>query len=336
MIEATHWHPVALSEELGTGAPAGPLAVTLLDRALVLWRDATGGVHAWSDHCPHRGARLSLGRVRVVGGVPGGARLECPYHGWRFGSSGHADEVPALPGFVPPPTHRACTFEATERHGLVWVRLATGDTELPLFEAEGDARLRKLNCGPYDVATSAPRVVENFLDMAHFGFVHDGSLGSRDHAGVPDHDVDDTATGLRATNCRAWQPLSSIHATGGAMVDYGYAVVGPYTAVLTKAPEPGKAAVQDFREAIALFVRPTGEVSSRVWFRLAMNDFISPDETLRAFQDAVFAEDRPVLESQRPQRLPLDPQAELHSAADKSSAAYRRYLRRLGVRFGTC
>ena len=67
-----------------------------------------------------------------------------------------------------------------------------------------------------------------------------------------------------------------------------------------------------------------------------MTDFASTDEAMQGFQDAVFGEDRPVVESQRPRRLPLDPKAELHCAADKASAAYRRYLRRTGVSFGTC
>ena len=70
MIEETHWHPVALCEDV----VRQPLAATLLERDLVLWRDATGTVHAWADQCPHRGARLSIGQV-----VDG--RLECAYHG---------------------------------------------------------------------------------------------------------------------------------------------------------------------------------------------------------------------------------------------------------------
>ncbi len=332
MIEAAHWHPVAAS----AAVQQQPLAALLLGRELVLWRDTTGSVHAWADQCPHRGARLSMGRVLAAPGAAGGARLECPYHAWRFAADGHCDEVPALPGFVPPAGHRACTFDALERHGLVWARLADGSMAPPPFAAEDDARLRKVLCGPYDVATSAPRVVENFLDMAHFGFVHEGSLGARDHAEITDYKVEDTALGMLATQCRAWQPVSSVHATGGAMVDYTYEVVGPYSAVLTKAPEPGKAPLQDFREAIALFVRPDTAESCRVWFRLAMNDFSSPDSALQGFQDGVFAQDGPIVESQRPKRLPLDPQAELHSAADKSSAAYRRLLRRLGITFGTC
>ena len=52
------------------------------------------------------------------------------------------------------------------------------------------------------------------------------------------------------------------------------------------------------------------------------------------FQDTIFGQDRPVLESQRPKRLPLAPDAEVHSAADRISSAYRRYLRDSGITFG--
>ncbi|HYF60914.1 MAG TPA: aromatic ring-hydroxylating dioxygenase subunit alpha [Burkholderiaceae bacterium] len=331
MIEATHWHPVALSRELA-GAPVGAV---LLGDALVLWRDADGVPHAWSDRCPHRGASLSMGRLVEAPGAAGGRRLECPYHGWRFGADAHCEEVPAQPGFVPPPGHRARAFEALDRHGMVWVRLAPGALEPPPFPAEDDARLRKVDVGPYDVATSAPRVVENFLDMAHFGFVHEGSLGDREHPAIEAYRVEDTPLGMLATACRAWQPASSIHATGGAVVEYTYEVVGPYTAVLTKVPQGG-VAVDGFREAIALFACPTGPETCRVWFRMAMTDFESSDDAMRAFQHAIFAEDAPIVTSQRPKRLPLDPAAELHGAADRSSAAYRRALRRLGITYGTC
>ena len=40
-----------------------------------------------------------------------------------------------------------------------------------------DPNLRKVLCGPYHVHASGPRIVENFLDMAHFAYVHTGILG---------------------------------------------------------------------------------------------------------------------------------------------------------------
>jgi phenylpropionate dioxygenase-like ring-hydroxylating dioxygenase large terminal subunit len=326
MVESTLWHPVALAGDVGNS----PLAVQLLDQPLVLWRDGLGGVQALADRCPHRGARLSLGRVTVQG------RLECPYHGWQFDGSGQCTHVPALPALVPHATHCARRHETCEAHGLVWVRLAPGSAALPPFAAEEDVRLRKLNCGPYDVAASAPRIIENFLDMAHFGFVHEGWLGSREATAIEDYRVEPTATGLLATGCKAWQPQSNLHSTAAAQVEYTYEVTAPYAAVLTKVPEAGTTAVDGWRESIALFICPITPVRSRVWFRLAVADFDSPDEKLQAFQHTIFTQDQPVLESQMPQYLPLDLRAELHTAADKASSAYRRFLRQSGITFGVC
>src|SRR5256885_16718698 len=98
-IEATLWHPVAALDELGDA----PLAVRLLEHNLVLWRVGSDDVHAWADRCPHRGTRLSMGRVAH-------GRLECAYHGWRFEPGGHCGEIPALPRVVPPASHATKTY----------------------------------------------------------------------------------------------------------------------------------------------------------------------------------------------------------------------------------
>ncbi|MEN9537995.1 MAG: hypothetical protein RLZZ126_230 [Pseudomonadota bacterium] len=329
MIERSHWHPVALAQDVA----ALPVSATLLDEALVLWRDAAGQVQAWADRCPHRGARLSMGRV-VTG------RLECPYHGWQFAPDGACVHVPAAPAFTPPSTHVAQTHAVCEAHGLVWVCLQPGDppSEPPWFAAEAEPGLRKLNCGPYDVATSAPRIVENFLDMAHFGFVHTGYLGSREHTALADYQVHDTPAGPVATGCRVLQPRSNLHSERASEVAYRYAVLGPYTAALIKVPEPGSLAGHlastGYQESIGLFICPTAPEHSRIWFRLAVADFEASAESLRGFQDTIFRQDQPVLESQRPRRLPLDVRAERHSPADKMSSAYRRHLVRLGITFG--
>ena len=43
----------------------------------------------------------------------------------------------------------------------------------------------------------------------------------------------------------------------------------------------------------------------------------------------------PILESQRPRPLPLDPTAELAQHADRTSSSYRRWLAGLGLTYGT-
>jgi phenylpropionate dioxygenase-like ring-hydroxylating dioxygenase large terminal subunit len=188
--------------------------------------------------------------------------------------------------------------------------------------------------GPHDVATSAPRVVENFLDMSHFPFVHEGLLGDRGHAEVPQYDVTTTDGRPVAPAYRAWQPQGRAGAAQGAWVDYRYEVLGPYSAVLFKQADAAQAGSAP-REAYALWICPIASEASRVWFTHFTSDEHTPEAELRAFQDAIFVQDRPVIESQRPRRLPLSG-SEAHSAADRLAVAYRRYLRALGVSFGVC
>jgi phenylpropionate dioxygenase-like ring-hydroxylating dioxygenase large terminal subunit len=60
-----------------------------------------------------------------------------------------------------------------------------------------------------------------------------------------------------------------------------------------------------------------------------------PAAELRAFEDKIVAQDVPIVESQRPELLPLDLQAELHLRSDRTAIAYRQWLRQLGLTFGT-
>jgi phenylpropionate dioxygenase-like ring-hydroxylating dioxygenase large terminal subunit len=319
-VESRHAHPV-----LDAGALAdAPVAVRLLGEDCVLWRDAAGAPRAARDRCPHRGTRLSLGKICD-------GQIECAYHGWRFDGEGRCRLIPALPEFVPPASHAVATFVVAEAHGLLWLQPEGHAPNLPAFEAESDPKLRKLNVGPYDVAASAPRIVENFLDLAHFGLVHDGWLGDRAHLDVAAYTIETTPAGFVASGCSAWQPKSNRTSTEGSRVAYRYELTAPYSAVLTKLPEQQDGTLDE----IGLFVCPVEPERSRVWFRMALTDFDSSDADIRAFQHTIFTQDQPVLESQSPKRLPLSG-GELHCAADRSSAAYRRFLAERGITFGVC
>lgn len=331
--EHSYWHPVCDDHAL----LHAPLPVQVLGQDVVLWRDLQGKAQALHDQCPHRGAKLSLGQVCQ-------GALQCPYHGWTFQGTGQCVQVPAMPDFVPSAAQQARAVAVQEAYGLVWVCLQTQEgsalttTEhvLPPFAAEAQPQLRKLNAGPYEVATSAPRIVENFLDMAHFGFVHAGWLGDAAHAAIPDYQVHTTPKGFKLVNAQAWQPKSSALASQGAMVAYTYEVNQPYAAVLTKVPSPDSGVKAGYEESIALFIQPMMPELCRVWFRMAIADFEASAEQVLAFQDTIFGQDKPVLESQRPRLLPLQAGAESHVAVDKGSVAYRRFLQQRGITFGVC
>ena len=114
-----------------------PLAVRLLGEDFVLWRDAAGKPRAARDRCPHRGTRLSLGKVCD-------GQIECAYHGWRFDGEGRCRLIPALPEFVPPASHAVATFAVADAHGLLWLQPEGREPVLPAFPAESDPKLRKL------------------------------------------------------------------------------------------------------------------------------------------------------------------------------------------------
>jgi phenylpropionate dioxygenase-like ring-hydroxylating dioxygenase large terminal subunit len=316
---------VAASASLAAGAPRG---VRLLDREIVVWRTSDGDVHAAVDQCPHRGTRLSIGRVD-------GDEIVCAYHGWRFGPGGQCVRIPAHPELKPPESARLSMHHAREAYGLVWVCAGEPRGDVLPFPEYGDGHLRKVVCGPYTVETSGPRIVENFLDMAHFPFVHSGILGEEPKNEVRDYDVapfDDGAGGMgvRATGCFFWQPQTNSLAHEGCDVEYTYRVVRPLTAILTKVPEAGGG----FHEAISLHVQPAAEETSIVWMVLALTNFEQAEETLRGFQDRIFLQDKPILENQVPKRLPLVRRAEIPVRADRLSLAYREYLREAGLRHG--
>ncbi|MBI3525913.1 MAG: aromatic ring-hydroxylating dioxygenase subunit alpha [Betaproteobacteria bacterium] len=320
------WHPVGMTAQL----PAGiPVSAQLLDVPLVVWRDSANAVHVWVDRCPHRGMKLSLGSVH-------GDSLTCAYHGWTYGSDGRCKHIPALPEQDGDRlTARVSACAVQEQYGLIWVCLGTAARGVPAFPEFTDRRLRKVWCGPYEVASSGPRIVENFLDMAHFAFVHEGILGEKARAAIREYQVQDFADsesgdGIRATGCLVWQPRSNSLASGGSEVEYSYRVVRPLTAILTKEP----LSRQGFHEAVSLHLQPLTETTTRVWIILALTNHEQGDEELRAFQDAIFLQDRPIVENQQPLRLPLLPGAEVSVACDRMSLAYRRYLKNLGLRYG--
>jgi phenylpropionate dioxygenase-like ring-hydroxylating dioxygenase large terminal subunit len=317
--EARWWLPVAELQELGRLGDR-PLPLRLLGHRLVLWRGLTGPA-VFDDQCPHRGAALSLGRV-----IDG--HLQCAYHGWCFASDGACTRIPAVPGFVPPPGHAATAWQVAEAHGLLWV---ARDPVAPAPPVCADVPARRVVCGPYEVETSAPRVVENFLDTSHFAFVHAGWLGDAAHPEVSPCTVEHTSDGRPLIpHYRVWQPRASASSAQGTWVDYRYEVLGPYAALLVKQPEDHGPA-----DAYAVFASPMDEERTRVWFMQFTSDTSTPDAGLQQFQDTIFGQDRAVLESQRPKRLPLTG-GEAHSAADRLSAAYRRWLQGQAVGFGTC
>ena len=153
--------------------------------------------------------------------------------------------------------------------------------------------------------------------------MHEGILGDRARPEIADYEAVVGPEGVLATGVKVYQP--DPYATGqGATVTYTYRVHRPLSASFIKHGE------HSF--GMLLSVTPHDAVDSSAWMWMAMD--YEPTSEMVDFQDRIFAQDRPILESQRPELLPLDLQAELHLRSDRTAIAYRRWLRELGVRTG--
>ncbi|OAS13406.1 aromatic ring-hydroxylating oxygenase subunit alpha [Paenibacillus oryzisoli] len=313
------WHPVLLSSVLTDK----PEAVIVLGEKVAIFR-TTQGVHAFKDLCIHRGVPLSLGKVK-------GDELVCAYHGWSYDACGTCTKIPSLPKEqVIPSKAKAYVYACVEAHGLIWVCLGTPAGLLPKVSAYVPEGFKEVLMGPYTLQAAGPRIIENFLDVSHLMFVHEGLLGDSDWAEINDYHVVEEDGVLRSDEIIIYQPDAD--GTGrGVNSRYVYEVFGPLCVAFTKRDD-----VSDHIFRLFLMVLPVTEQTSVAYMLKQRNyAYDERDEVFIQFQDRLIEQDRIMVENQKPELLPLDLQAELHLKCDRLSIAYRKRLRELGVTFGT-
>jgi phenylpropionate dioxygenase-like ring-hydroxylating dioxygenase large terminal subunit len=324
------WHVVAVSEDVVAGTL---VPTTLLERDLVLWRDAAGAVHVWEDLCIHRGARLSKGYIQ-------NDRVVCPYHGWNYDGSARCVLMPAAPTETPMKKARALAHRSMEKYGLVWTCLGTPAHDIPEFPEWEDQTYKKVVCGPYKFR-SGYRAVENFVDPTHFPFVHAGVNGIIDQPDpILPYQVTESEAGLATSEIRVTQPYGdprNIPVTAY----YAYKCLRPLVAYFKKRvviSDPRMAALgsPEDRFCTYLTAQQVNPTESIVRIVCAMNFSPAPsDEDVRRRQDLVYAQDSAIVDTQRPERIPVDLRDELHHRTDLLSQKYRSWMRKMGVTYGT-
>jgi phenylpropionate dioxygenase-like ring-hydroxylating dioxygenase large terminal subunit len=313
-VLADAWYAVALADDV---AP-GPLGVRVLGRRYVLWRDPDGTVVASDDRCPHREAPLSAGTVTD-------GCLQCCYHGWRFGAGGRCVLVPsAQPGVPVPPRAHLVPVGVQERYGLVWICPGVPREDIPKIPQEDDPSFRRINPGVQVWETSATRMVDNFLDITHFPFVHAGTIGGDTDEVVPRIELEQLDEGffgysyeVTVSNPEIAEATSGV--TGGAVarrMSSGFAL--PFACRSTIAYETG------LEHILLLLSTPIDDVTSYFIFVIWRNDDFSvpADEVIR-FDLAIGAEDKTMLE-RLDGVLPLDLAGTVSVQSDKPSVEWRR------------
>lgn len=164
-----YWQPAVESRAVGKK----PVQVRMLGEELTVFR-APDGPKAISDICPHRGARLHMGKVLFPGTVA------CPYHGWTFDGEGKC--VAALTDGPNSPIPKQVTIPSYPTHealGMIWVYL--GDKPAPPFlegipktmaEATGKDFSVQVFRFRQDWQTNWRVTMDNAIDAAHAFFLH--------------------------------------------------------------------------------------------------------------------------------------------------------------------
>ncbi len=311
------WHPVATSDEVADR----PARVRLLGESWVLARlGPEAELAAFADVCPHRRAPLSAGAV--VDGT-----LECAYHGWRYGVDGSCALIPAL-GPAGPITGRARLtgpFGVAERYGLVWLALERPRwplPEVPEWDADG---FDCAPCPPVRTTAGAAELIDNFLDVSHFSYLHQATFGitepvtaddlaARRAPGERTFDVTHRSEFFSGVGQRETR-LATYHYIGG----WGVRLVGEF-------PDSGRL------NTIVLLAQPEDETSTRVYKLLAYNDLGGDAEAVAgivAFEERVLGEDLAMVEQLPGAGLPVDTAVEIHTRADAGGIELRRLRREL-------
>ncbi|MES2258163.1 MAG: aromatic ring-hydroxylating dioxygenase subunit alpha [Pseudomonadota bacterium] len=162
------WYVAGLSHEVSDK----PLARTLLNQAIVLFRTGDGQVAALEDRCCHRSLPLSCGTVEGNG-------VRCGYHGMLYAPNGVCLEIPGQERI--PPKAKVRAYEIREKDHILWIWMpkeagAPPSQEPPDYPHHTDARY-KYGSGVYHYQAPYQLIHDNLLDLSHIGYVHQQTIG---------------------------------------------------------------------------------------------------------------------------------------------------------------
>ncbi len=166
------WYVILWSKEVKKNQVIG---IKRFGENLVIWRDSQGNPGAARDQCPHRGIKLSLGKIKDD-------HLQCPFHGFEYNQAGECKLIPANGKAAAVPEHiRAAAYTVNEANGFIYlwytddpVRVANFPP-LPWFD-DMDPSLAWSEMKDHWKAHYS-RVIENQLDVVHVPFIHRTTIG---------------------------------------------------------------------------------------------------------------------------------------------------------------
>jgi phenylpropionate dioxygenase-like ring-hydroxylating dioxygenase large terminal subunit len=163
------WYVLMDSTQVGRK----PVGTIRMGEKLVFWRENGGKVACLRDRCVHRGVQLSKGKII-------GDRIQCPFHGLEYASSGKVTVIPANGKHSPVPDRfRVLSYPVYEARGFIWIWWGENPPDNllpPQFFPDIDQSLSYSRTYDHWNAHYS-RVIENQLDAAHLPFIHHNTIG---------------------------------------------------------------------------------------------------------------------------------------------------------------
>ncbi|WP_309742342.1 MULTISPECIES: aromatic ring-hydroxylating dioxygenase subunit alpha [unclassified Chamaesiphon] len=318
------WYAVEFSNLISTS----PKLLKILDRELVLYRTTTGQIQAMNNTCVHRGAALSQGTVS-------GDCIVCPYHGWHYQPDGICVKIPAnSPTATIPKQAQMTAYPVREKYGWIWVFLGDDAVSelptLPNFPQLESGEFRAIQ-GEFNWNANYERVLENGLDFAHAPFVHAGAFGNPDLPEISDLAIEHYPHGASATVSLAATPPKGLWRFllkgDRAPIKTRTGFVLPNITFLEVYLPLGRLIIwtahvpliQTLPGKIEIHTTVSRWQNFRTFFTGKWADRDAYNRTIK-----IFEQDKPIVESQQPQIIPTDLQAEIYVAADALQLQYRK------------
>jgi phenylpropionate dioxygenase-like ring-hydroxylating dioxygenase large terminal subunit len=161
------WYPILPS----WGVKNTPVGITRLGEKIAVWRDNDGNVHAISDSCPHRGARMSLG-------INKGDKLACWYHGIEVDKDGMVVNVPAVDNCPMEHTKKNHSYPIQEIQGAIFAYFGDELNPEPVALELPDELVKEEYSSFLCTAiwkTSYRYAIDNVMDPMHGAYLHGDS-----------------------------------------------------------------------------------------------------------------------------------------------------------------
>lgn len=165
-----YWIPALMVSELPE-PDCPPVRVSLLSERLIAFRDTSGKIGLMDEFCAHRGVSLWFGRNEEGG-------LRCPYHGWKYDTTGQCIEVPSEPvssGFCQ--RIKLKSYPCVELGGVVWTYMGPPEEkpDLPAFEWT-QVPANHLYLSKREQRNNYLQAMEGGIDSSHVSFLHSGDI----------------------------------------------------------------------------------------------------------------------------------------------------------------